>query len=348
MGGSVFAILLKGKEEKNNEFVELVRGRFNEAWVNEGAELYMNCRLLQLDVPKEVASIEAVQAYKDYLKNINNRTEWFLKAKDTSISVTKRKMEVEAAIKRAIAEDNFEVYYQPIYSTKKDKITSAEALLRLIDPELGFIPPDEFIVTAERNGSILEVGEIVFEKVCCFMQKNDLQKFGIEYIEVNLSVIQCLQESLAEKLIETMERYDIKSSRINLEITETAANSSPKMLTRNMEKLYRHGVSFSLDDFGSGYSNMGAIMELPLDMIKFDKSMIDMLGTSSKGNIVFLSSVAMIKQMDMKIVAEGVETEEQKEIMEKAGVEYLQGYYFSRPVPGEDFLAYIREFNGQV
>lgn len=346
LGGSVFAILQDGIDEKRNrEFVELVHNRFEEAWVNEGSELYMNCRLLQLKVPEEVQSIEAVQAYKDYLKEVNNRSEWFLQAKDTSISMTKRKMEVEAAIKRAITDDNFEIYYQPIYSTQSGKITSAEALLRLIDPEIGFVPPDEFIVMAEKDGSILKVGEIVFEKVCRFIRDNNLLELGIEYIEVNLSVIQCLQESLAESLIDTMSRYNIHSSRINLEITETAANSSPKMLIRNMDRLFKHGVSFSLDDFGSGYSNMGAIMELPLDMIKFDKSMIDMLSVSSKGNIVFLSSVAMIKQMNMKIVAEGIETEDQKKLMEDTDIEYLQGYYFSRPIPELEFLQYVKEFN---
>ena len=346
LGGSVFAILQDGIDEKRNrEFVELVHNRFEEAWVHEGSELYMNCRLLQLKVPEEVQSIEAVQAYKDYLKEVNNRSEWFLQAKDTSISMTKRKMEVEAAIKRAITDDNFEIYYQPIYSTQSGKITSAEALLRLIDPEIGFVPPDEFIVMAEKDGSILKVGEIVFEKVCRFIRDNNLLELGIEYIEVNLSVIQCLQESLAESLIDTMSRYNIHSSRINLEITETAANSSPKMLIRNMDRLFKHGVSFSLDDFGSGYSNMGAIMELPLDMIKFDKSMIDMLSVSSKGNIVFLSSVAMIKQMNMKIVAEGIETEDQKKLMEDTGIEYLQGYYFSRPIPELEFLQYVKEFN---
>lgn len=346
LGGSVFSILQDGIDEKRNrEFVELVHNRFEEAWVNEGSELYMNCRLLQLKVPEEVQSIEAVQAYKDYLKEVNNRSEWFLQAKDTSISMTKRKMEVEAAIKRAITDDNFEIYYQPIYSTQSGKITSAEALLRLIDPEIGFVPPDEFIVMAEKDGSILKVGEIVFEKVCRFIRDNNLLELGIEYIEVNLSVIQCLQESLAESLIDTMSRYNIHSSRINLEITETAANSSPKMLIRNMDRLFKHGVSFSLDDFGSGYSNMGAIMELPLDMIKFDKSMIDMLSVSSKGNIVFLSSVAMIKQMNMKIVAEGIETEDQKKLMEDTDIEYLQGYYFSRPIPELEFLQYVKEFN---
>lgn len=346
LGGSVFAILLDGNDEsRNHEFVELVRSRFEEAWRNEGSELYMNCRLLQLKMPEEVHSIEGVQAYKDYLKGVNDKTNWFLQAKDTSISMTKRRMAVEAAIKRAIEEDNFEVYYQPIYSTQSKKITSAEALVRLIDPELGFIPPNEFIVIAEKEGSILKVGEIVFEKVCRFICENKLQRLGIEYIEVNLSVIQCLQESLAKNLIATMERYHIESSRINLEITETAANSSPKMLIRNMERLVSHGVSFSLDDFGSGYSNVSAIMKLPLDMIKFDKSMIDMLSVSSKGNIVFLSSVAMVKQMDMEIVAEGIETAEQKKLMEDAGVDYLQGYFFSKPIPGEEFLRYVEKFN---
>ena len=347
LGGNVFAIMLNTVDEiKLQTFVSQIRSRFESPWVYEDTELYMKMRLLELHIPKDATTIEGIQAFKDYLKDPVNRNKQYLQAKDTTISMTKRRMQVEAAIKRAIAEDGFEVYYQPIYSTQEEKITSAEALLRLNDSELGFIPPDEFIVVAENNGSILEIGDIVFEKVCRFLSQQQTEKLGIHYVEVNLSVVQCMQEELAEKLLAVMQKYRIPCGSINLEITETAANSSPIMLIRNMKKLFQKGITFSLDDFGTGYSNMSAIMELPLDIIKFDKSMISSADNSRKGKIIFLSSVAMIKQMNMKIVAEGIETKEQKAMMEESGIEYLQGYYFSRPVPEQAFVEYVADFNG--
>ena len=346
LGGNVFAVMKNTVDEGELQtFAGQIRSRFDRPWVYEDSELYMKMRLLELHIPKDADTIEGIQAFKDYLKDPVNKNKQYLQAKDTTISMTKRRMQVEAAIKRAIATDGFEVYYQPIYSTREKKITSAEALLRLNDPELGFIPPDEFIVVAENNGSILEIGDIVFEKVCRFLAEQQTDKLGIHYVEVNLSVVQCMQEELAERLLSIMQRYHISSESINLEITETAANSSPIMLIRNMKKLYSKGITFSLDDFGTGYSNMRAIMELPLDMIKFDKSMIASADCSHKGKIIFLSFVAMIKQMNMKSVAEGIETKEQKEMMEELGIEYLQGYYFSKPVPEQDFVSFVTQFN---
>lgn len=346
LGGNVFAVIQNTTDEKHLEdFVKQVNSRFEKPWNYEDTEIYMKIRLLELHIPKDANTIEGIQAFKDFLKDPVNRNKQYLLAKDSSIAMTRRKMQIEQAIKRAIAEDGFEIYYQPIYSTGEKKIKSAEALLRLFDPELGFISPDEFIIIAENNGMILEIGDIVFEKVCKFLSQQSTKRLGIHYIEVNLSVVQCMQEELAENLLAVMQKYNIPYGSINLEITETAANSSPIMLIRNMNKLYSKGITFSLDDFGTGYSNMNAIMELPLDIIKFDKSMISSADHSSKGKIIFLSSVAMVKQMNMEIVAEGIETEEQKELMEQSGVEYLQGYLFSKPVPEEAFVDYVKQFN---
>lgn len=346
LGGNVFAVILNTtNEERLQSFVSQVNGRFEQPWIHEDTEIYMKMRLLELHIPKDANTIEGIQAFKDFLKDPVNKNKQYLQAKDTTIAKTRRKMQIEHALKRALAEDGFEIYYQPIYSTCEKKIRSAEALIRLHDPELGFIPPDEFILIAESNGMILEIGDIVFEKVCKFLSQQTTERLGIHYIEVNLSVVQCMQEELAEKLLTVMQRYNIPYGSVNLEITETAANSSPIMLIRNMNKLYNKGITFSLDDFGTGYSNMNAIMELPLDIIKFDKSLISSVDHSPKGKIIFLSSVAMVKQMNMKIVAEGIETEEQKQLMEESEIEYLQGYFFSKPVPQEAFVDYVMHFN---
>lgn len=346
MNGNVFGTMYATvDEEKIKAYVDSIYERFEKPWECDATSILMNCKVLRIRIPADVQTIEGVQAYKDYLKEQAGKDNFYIKAEDTAISLSKRRMEVEKAIKHAIKYDGFQVYYQPIYSTKEGKMTSAEALLRMNDPELGFVPPDEFITIAERTGSIIKIGEIVLKKVCRFIKEHDLQALGIEYVEVNLSVIQCLQEHFADKVKDILDKYGIKPEMINLEITETAANSSPKMLIHNMMQMYQAGISFSLDDFGSGYSNMGAILELPLDMIKFDKTLVDTMDKSQKGNIVFRGSVAMIKQMDMKIVAEGIETKEQKETMEALDIEFLQGYYFSRPVPENEFINYVKKYN---
>jgi EAL domain-containing protein (putative c-di-GMP-specific phosphodiesterase class I) len=154
-----------------------------------------------------------------------------------------------------------------------------------------------------------------------------------------------MQESFADMLSAMMKDYGVESNRINLEVTETAAVSMPRRLRENMSDLYERGIRFSLDDFGTGYSNIDSLMDLPLDMIKLDKSMIDMATDFEQGKLVLASAVSMAKQINMKIVAEGVETAEQKEFLEQMKVDYLQGYYFSKPLPEEGFVKFVEEFN---
>lgn len=344
LGVSSF-VLIPGKGTDIARLADAVQTRFEGKWSSGGASINLSCRTLILNVPEDAKDLEEVYAYDQCLIDAAGYDFTYFTAQDLNIDSAKRRLLVEAAIKRAVKEDNFVMYYQPIVSTETEKVVSAEALIRLIDPELGFIPPDEFIPIAEKNGSILKIGEIVFKKVFEFIKENDLQSKGVEYIEINLSVVQCMQDDMSEKLVRMMKEYGVEAGRINLEITETAAIESSRTLVKNMTYLTSENVSFSLDDFGSGYSNMNSVLDLPLDMVKFDKHMVDVATEKEKGKIVLASSATMIKRMDMKIVAEGVETKEQAEEMKKMGVDYIQGYYYSRPIPAQAFVEFVDDFN---
>jgi EAL domain-containing protein (putative c-di-GMP-specific phosphodiesterase class I) len=250
-----------------------------------------------------------------------------------------REQEIEEALARACSGDGLEVFYQPIYSSEKKRIHSAEALVRIRDPKLGLIFPDEFIWRAESNGSIITLGQKVFEEVCRFIMGNDMEALGLDYIEINLSPFQCLQDQLADQLEETMKRFGIDPGRINLEITESAAVDT-QMLRNNMEKLTRIGVSFALDDYGTGYSNLVSVMSLPLQIIKIDKSIV--WAYFSQGNDLLVQVINTFRGRSMKLICEGVETKEMSEQLEALGCDYQQGYYFSRPVPESEFLKLIR------
>ena len=156
------------------------------------------------------------------------------------------------------SEERIEVFYQPIYSTREHRFVSAEALVRMRDTEGKLVPPAAFISVAERNGKILQLGEIVFDKVCRFFTEQHLEQYGLHYIEVNLSVVQCSYKQLADDYISIMEKYRINPGYINLEITESASMSAKKTLLGNMQRLMEYGVHFSLDDFGTGQSNLCA------------------------------------------------------------------------------------------
>ena len=249
----------------------------------------------------------------------------------------RRESRILQIMKRALANGTFEVYYQPIYSTQQERFNSAEALIRLFDAELGFISPEEFIPMAEKNGMILKIGEFVFRTVCRMMSREKIWEKGIDYIEVNLSVVQCMQEDICEMLYGIMDEYDIPYSCINLEVTETTI--ARDVLWDTMERMTVGGVTFSLDDYGTGYSNLSNVLKYPFHIVKLDKSMVWYAMENEAAMRALRHTVAMIRDLDMHIVAEGVETEEQRDILREMGCEYLQGYYFSKPVPERNFLA---------
>lgn len=254
---------------------------------------------------------------------------------------------IDEIIDDALVNNKFEVYYQPIYSFKKSGFNSAEALIRLNTKEFGFIPPDLFIPCAEKSGSINKIGEYVLDKVCEFIKSDDFEKLGIDYIEVNLSVVQCMQKNLKDVVINIIENHNIEPSKINLEITETAASYDSKILVKNIEELVDSKITFSLDDYGTGYSNMERIASLPFSIIKLDKSFTS-LKDNPKMNIILENTVKMLKSLGVHIVVEGVETEDVLIYFKNLNCDYIQGYYFSKPLPKRDFVDFIRSYQKQT
>ena len=249
--------------------------------------------------------------------------------------------QVLAVLTKAVQEKAFDVVYQPIWSTQENRFASAEALVRLQDcGDLGFISPEIFIPMAEQHGMIGEIGSIVFEKVCSFASENRLWEKGVNYIEVNLSGMQSVDPALPAQLMSVMHKYGIQPKFINLEITETASIDGGEMLDVNMKRLRSLGCHFSMDDFGTGYSNLAKMAKVHFELVKLDKSLIwPAFGEKPEEPMVILNScIAMILQLGAHIVAEGVETQEQADFLTEQGVNYLQGYYYSKPISGDTFL----------
>ena len=249
--------------------------------------------------------------------------------------------QVLAVLTKAVQEKAFDVVYQPIWSTMENRFASAEALVRLQDcGDLGFISPEIFIPMAEQQGMIGEIGSIVFEKVCSFASENRLWEKGVNYIEVNLSGMQSVDPALPAQLMSVMHKYGIQPKFINLEITETASIDGGEMLDVNMKRLRSLGCHFSMDDFGTGYSNLAKMAKVHFELVKLDKSLIwPAFGENPGEPMVILNScIAMILQLGAHIVAEGVETQEQADFLAEHGVNYLQGYYYSKPISGDTFL----------
>jgi len=244
-------------------------------------------------------------------------------------------------VESALEENRVEVFYQPFYNTKTGSFTAAEALVRIRDEDGMLIPPGRFIPAAEENGLIIPLGVEIFRQVCDFLSTGKPQEMGIEVIEVNLSIAQFDDVDPTAFVTDVMERYKIDPRLINLEITETASAKAKKIILKNMQKLINLGVQFALDDFGTGRSNLDYFLEMPVDIIKFDYTFTQGYFKDEKAKTVIESTISMMHKMGMEIVSEGVETKDQFESMVALGVEYIQGFYFSKPLQEKDFISFL-------
>lgn len=344
-GSDQFCLLLPEEAGDIKDITNAILHRFRHPWYSQDdMGVMLSTTICWLECPKDAKTTEEVIDVIDYsvLEAKAKGKGSVVSVKDLNLEKLYEEKAIEKAVKLAMDRDTLQVYYQPIYSIEKGRYNSAEALVRLKDENLGFISPEIFIPIAEKNGSIIRMGDMIFEKVCSFVRENDLMNTCIEYIEVNVSVVQCMQVDFVDKMIRTMEKYNIPTSMINLEITETAAINSANILTENMKKLTEAGIAFSLDDYGSGYSTLGYINQLPFKLIKLDKLIIWDAFENEKAGITLKHTVGMLKELEMRIVAEGVETEEQQIGLSKIGCDYLQGWYYSKAVCSEDFLKLIQ------
>ena len=176
--------------------------------------------------------------------------------------------------------------------------------------------------------------------------EHDLDALGLSYIEINLSVAQCMQSSLPEKIKALQEKYGVDPGQINLEITETTFENISQIMLENVNELIRMGYSFALDDYGIGYSSIQRVNHLPLKLIKIDKSMLDEV-VSDNGRMILEHTVRMMQSIDKQLVAEGAETRDEVDMLELMDCDYIQGFYFSKPLPAEEFLRFIADRNGR-
>lgn len=311
---------------------------------------YLNTDLFQktatLVLTSQTASfsdMDDLLHFLSFVRTLNkDKHEKLIYANEVMISKYQEQSLIEQEITNALLEDRVDVYLQPIYSNLKKSFSSAEALVRIRRKDGKLLSPGQFIPIAEDNGQIVELGERVFEKVCYYLKHTDIVQLGIRYIEVNLSVIQCEDPNLSKKLISIIEKYNVDPGLINLEITETASINARQTLLENMHNLIDFGFTFSLDDFGKGESNLMYIVDMPVSIVKLDYDMSKAFFTSSKAKQVVRAVISMVHGMGLNLVAEGIETRSEAEAITREGIDYIQGFYYSRPLPIQDFLKFLQ------
>ncbi len=298
---------------------------------------------------QQFETVDELLKFLTYVRNNSgNRLSLTVYVSDEMIANYNNIRIVEKEIDAALAEDRVEAFLQPIFSSEENKVTSAEALVRIRKPEGGYISPGQFIPVAEATGQVNELGERVLEKVCEFLRDSEACSLGITNIHVNLSAVQCDDINTVGKLGRIVEQYGVLPSLVNFEITETAVSQAQDILIENMNALISKGFRFALDDFGKGESNLMYIVEMPVDIIKLDMDMTKAYFSSDKAKVVLATVAEMARQLGLPIVAEGVETKEELDGILKAGITHIQGYYYSRPLPMAEFIEYLTKAGSQV
>lgn len=258
----------------------------------------------------------------------------------------KKLINLENTVHMAIENNDIEMYYQPIIEIRTKKFIKAEALLRIKDENGEFINPEFAISYAEKRGMMIKLGYDIIEKVFDFISRIEPSKLGLSKVAINLSMVQCIQPNLAKKIIAISKKYNINPENIGFEITESQQVKNEMELKNNMNKLIEFGFDFSLDDYGSGYSTIDYIVSLPFRTIKIDKRIITMVNKLDDSQKILSHTVKMLHDVGKEVVAEGVEDKDIEGYIENLDVEYVQGYYFSKPLDEKEYLAFLRERNG--
>ena len=251
---------------------------------------------------------------------------------------------LENLLYSALKNQEFIIYYQPIVNVLTGKIAKMEALLRWNNPQLGLVPPYIFIPLAEENGSIVPIGEWVLQTAC--IQNKTWQNMGFPPIKmsVNLSVRQFQQPNLVSTVINILEQTQLQPSCLELEITESITMQNTQFTKTILTKLARMGINLSMDDFGTGYSSLSYLKQFPFHTLKIDRSFVKDLHSDSPDIAIVNAVITLGKGLNLNVVAEGVETEELKNLLKNLGCEYIQGYLFSKPVPAEEATKLLEQY----
>lgn len=249
---------------------------------------------------------------------------------------------IEENMQAAITERQYLMYLQPKYSIEKNGIIGAEALVRWLHPERGMIYPDQFIPIIEENGFIRKVDYYIWEEACRFIRRCIDEGLGACPISVNVSRAHLQDDEVIWTLEDLIRRLGIPRQLLELEITETVDN---KQVSRKAYQLKEEGFKLLMDDFGSGYSSLNILLETPFDLIKLDKKFMENMMLSDKGRLILEHVVAMANKLGLELLAEGVETKEQVELLQNIGCDQVQGYYYAKPMPAEDFFGLLKEQN---
>lgn len=346
--GDEFAVLYpNGEDEKLRHSIKMIRERMNHTWNINGYECMLSVAIGVMKQGEKKQTLESVIQSVEYAvsKAKQEKENHICYCDDKMFEQLMRKKQIVRILKEKLNDKSFEMYYQPIYAVQEGKFLYAESLIRMNNTPIGPIYPSEFIPIAEETGIIIEMTYIILDKVCKFVKKLLEANIEINSVHVNFSPIQFSQFNLEEKVIDIIKQNGIPMNSIKIEFTESALAESTESVTKFALSMKQQGIKMGLDDFGTGYSNIATVLRVPFSAVKLDKSLVWASMESENSRLSMKNLMRAFKDLGMQVVAEGVETEEQRQLVCDFGVDQIQGYYYSKPLPEEEALEFFKKEN---
>ena len=338
-GNAEFVLLLEyqGEESEVLEVVQKVKNVIQRRFLSFGQEFFLTSSVGIALYPTQGVTVESLlrnaSAAQFQAKQFGENGCLFYEADMNVRSL--RQFTLENSLGRGIQRQEFSLHYQPQWHTGSWQITGAEALIRWQHPELGEVSPDDFIPLAEKSGLIIPIGEWALRESCVQLRKWQARGFKSLKLAINVSGRQFREQRQADTLIRILAETGLDPRCIELELTESSLLANTDRVVESLLKLKAAGVKLAIDDFGTGFSSLEYLSRLPLDTLKIDKSFVK---DASEDGIALLSSIInMARKLRLRVVAEGVETREQLTLLKRFGCNSMQGFLFSRPLPGEQF-----------
>ncbi len=331
-------VLLGDRDTDFEKIYRTLSERFKKPWVSKDAEVFFEVgfSIIELNYTIDSADVILNTISKSLASadTLDNSAPVYVSGNE--LAQTENEMMVKRTLESAIENNTVEVFLQPLIDAETGRVIGAESLSRLRDAKGGLIQPASFIEIAENNGRINELGEQVFEKTCRFIRESDLKRMGVEWINVNLSPVQFLRRDLAERFFAITKKYCISPEKIHLEITEQSMVDDA-FLRQQIRAFGEKGFKFVLDDYGTGYSNLARLKKYPFINIKLDMSLVR--DYYREPDNILPTMIKAFKQMGFGITSEGVEDDGMANVMKNIGCDYLQGYYYSKPIPTDEFIS---------
>jgi EAL domain-containing protein (putative c-di-GMP-specific phosphodiesterase class I) len=346
LGGDEFQITgidISSVEEVINMADRLLQG-FSSPFKIETHELFVTLSIGIAIYPQDGMSADTLIKNADvamYQAKLQGKNNYFLFTSELSERALFR-LKLEAELRQALLQKEFIVYYQPKVNPENDMIMGVEALVRWQKPDGTIVSPNDFIPLAEETGLITRLGSLVLEQACEAMQiLNDSGYIEIK-MSVNLSPFQFQQANLVESILSIVTEKEVPVSQLELEITETTMMTNLEDTIAKLHLLVNAGMSVSIDDFGTGYSSLYYLKTFPINTLKIDRSFIKDITTDANGAQIVETIILMAHNLGLGVVAEGVETKEQLELLQNFGCDLIQGYYYSPPLPLKGLVKYLK------